>query len=343
MMKAAVVEKPGVLTVRAVPEPKIGDYEALCELLYGAVCTGTDTHIVDGVFPFSAPLPTILGHESIGRVLKVGPKVRTFRPGDLVTRVGTPAVGDCSVTWGGFAEFGVAHDHQAMRQDGLEAARWSGWRVNQLLPAGFDPAASTMIITWRETLSYLTRMGVGNGASLLVIGSGGNGLAFVAHAVNRGAAGVAMVGAAARAGAARRLGAADYADYRAADWADRLAERHPAGFDFVIDALGRVGILDAALRFLKPGGTLGQYGIDDFGRCTLSPLASRGTFRFYNGGYDEPETHTAVVEAVRGGKLPADVWLELAHPWPLDRIGDALAALRSRRGVKALIRIRGGN
>ena len=35
-MKALVVEKPGTLSVRDVAEPPMGEYEARCEMLYGA-------------------------------------------------------------------------------------------------------------------------------------------------------------------------------------------------------------------------------------------------------------------------------------------------------------------
>ena len=107
-MKAAVVESVGKLVVRDLPEPKIGTYEARCEMLYGSVCAGTDTHLVHGHPPFCdwVAAPFILGHESIGRVVSVGAKVRNLNPGELITRVGCPPVGDLACGWGGFAEVG---------------------------------------------------------------------------------------------------------------------------------------------------------------------------------------------------------------------------------------------
>lgn len=47
-MKALVVEKPGLLSVRDVAEPPMGEYEARCEMLYGATCTATDLAVIDG-------------------------------------------------------------------------------------------------------------------------------------------------------------------------------------------------------------------------------------------------------------------------------------------------------
>jgi D-arabinose 1-dehydrogenase-like Zn-dependent alcohol dehydrogenase len=65
-MKAVVVEQPGQLQVREIPEPTPGDYDALCRIEYGAVCTGTDQHLISATFPWPVQYPTILGHESIG-------------------------------------------------------------------------------------------------------------------------------------------------------------------------------------------------------------------------------------------------------------------------------------
>ena len=98
---------------------------------------------------------------------------------------------------------------------------------------------------------------------------------------------------------------------------------------------------DLGLTFLKPGGTLAIYGLHDFGQCTITPLRSKGTFTFYNGGYDEAETHEEVMMLLDAGRLDAAVWLDLDNPYPLERITDALDALRDRRVVKALVRIRG--
>ncbi len=57
-MKAAIIERPGVLTVKELPTPEVGEYDALCELLYGATCTGTDRHLIAGRFPWPVQHPT---------------------------------------------------------------------------------------------------------------------------------------------------------------------------------------------------------------------------------------------------------------------------------------------
>jgi len=343
-MKAAVIEKFGSLVVRELPEPVIGEYDALCELLFGATCTGTDSHIIEGSFPWISPLPTVLGHESVGRVVKVGPKVRHFRPGDLVTRVGMPATADgrVSVTWGGFAEFGVAKDHWAMCADGRPQAQWGGHRVNQVVPAGVDPRVAPMFTTWRETLSYITRLGVKAGHSILIVGSGGNGLSYAAHAANLGASFVAMAGAAyLREAALAKARVNAYFDYRLDDLAGAVNQHRPEGFDFIIDAVGKAGIADRVLPCLKDGGTYGMYGIDDFGKISLNPGRARGTLIVHPCSYDESETHQRVSEFVLQGKLDASLWYDVGQTYPLAAIADAYAAVRARQSPKVLVRLRG--
>ena len=339
-MKAAIVEKANLLVVREVPDPRPGDYEALCEMLFGSTCTGTDSHIIKGVFPYAVSYPAILGHESVGRVVSVGRKVRNLRKGDLVTRVCAPSrIGEYSVAWGGFAEFGLAKDHWAMRADGLPEAEWAGARFNQVVPPSIDPKVAPMFTTWRETLSYISRMGVGAGSRLLVIGSGGNGLAYAAHGVNLGAGSVWMVGAARWEQAAKRCGVSGFCDYTRADCVPFLDAACPEGFDFMIDAVGRKDLADRFLPLLTPGGRLGIYGIDDFKQIRISPFLARGTFTLWNGGYDESETHQTVSETVLQGRLDAGAWYDMAHPYPLSSIDEAFSDLWQKKAIKALIQI----
>jgi D-arabinose 1-dehydrogenase-like Zn-dependent alcohol dehydrogenase len=341
-MKAAVIEKPGVLKVWDIPQPVMGEYDALCELLYGATCTGTDRHLIHGRFPWGVDYPTVLGHESIGRVVEVGAQVRHFRVGDLVTRVGTVAspTGDFNVNWGGYAEYGLARDHWAMARDGRPAAEWAGSRWNQVLPPDFDPAAATMMTTWRETLSYVNRLHFKPGATMLVIGSGGNGLSFAGHAANLGAARVAVIGSKPRETVARLIGVTDFFDYHAADLSAAVRAAFPHGFDFIIDAVGKHNSLDDALPFVKRGGTAGIYGIDEYNAQAIHPERAPGTFTYAKNGYDEAETHQQVIDFVRLGKLDAGHWLtNLAAPIPLECINDAFAALERREMVKAVVKL----
>ncbi len=338
-MKATIVEAPHVLTVREIPIPKVGDYYALCEILYGATCSGTDLHIIKGRYPFGVDYPTVLGHESVGRVIEVGAKVRNIKTGDIISRVGTPPVGGYSSTWGGFAQFGLACDHWAAKDDRRPREEWYADRRQQVVPPDIDPAHATMIITWRETFSYITRIGVEAGASLLIIGSGGNGLSFAAHGVNLGCSPIVMIGNSRRREVGLAVGATDYFDYKAKDVHTAVKEAYPEGFDFIIDAVGKKSVLDAALGHVKDGGTVTIYGVDDYGKCMLNPVNAPGSFTYSSPGYDETEVHEQIVGLVQQGKLDASLWLELAKPFSLGEINEAFAAVEQRKVVKALVRI----
>lgn len=338
-MKAAVVEKPGVLKVRDIPIPEIGEYDALCKLLYGATCTGTDQHVIAGRFPWPVRYPTVLGHESVGTVIKTGKKVRNFKVGDLITRVGTLPSSEFDINWGGFCEFGVARDHKAMREDGISKEEWDRFRVNQTVPEGIEPQTATMIITWRETLSYITRMGVGAGSSLLVVGSGANGLAFAAHAKNLGVKHVVVIGNISRENTAKEVGATDYFNYKTENLVNLICEKYAEGFDYIIDAIGKAGEMNKVLPLLKSGGKIGIYGLDDYSTNSIFPNNARGTFTYYNGGYDEEETHEMVINFIQKGLLKAEYWIDTKNVYSLSEIDKAYEALKEKKLIKALIKL----
>jgi threonine dehydrogenase-like Zn-dependent dehydrogenase len=339
-LKAAIIEANDTLVVKDIPEPELaGDYDVKCEILYCSVCAGTDAHLIDGSLSFRGPLPTVLGHESIGRVIEVGSKVRNFEKGDLVIGVTTPPVGEYSVSWGAFAEYGITMDYEAAREGGLPEDKLAKYRREMRLPRDIDPAAATMLFTWRETLSYAKRIGVEAGKSVLVIGSGGNGLAFAAHAGKARAQIVAMLGAGYREEVARKVGVTDYIDYKSSDIKARVDRICPGGFDVILDVIGKVGVADAALRYLGVCGTIGVYGVDDYGKVTLNPLNARGTFIVYQGGYDPVEVHQEALEDFTTGRLDPSLWLDLDRIYNLDDINEAIEAVRTRKAIKTLVQI----
>ena len=342
-MYAAVVEGPGKLRVRDVAIPKPGPFEALCKLQYGATCTGTDSHIIEGNFPFLSPYPTVLGHESAGEVVELGTGVANYRVGDLVTRVGMPADAHegISITWGGFAEYGIAVDHWAMRAAGFPSSDWQSRRVNQIVPANVDPRDAPMFTTWRETLSYLKRMNLPRGFRILIIGSGGNALSYATHARILGAGNIAMVGSNSRREVAHRAGVSVYCDYRSESIVEELGDSGAETFDCILDAVGKSGAIDRVLPLLRPNGIVAVYGIDDYGELSVNVAGSGSSFTVWNGGYDEAETHGDVCEFYLAGELQTALWYDPNRTYTLPKIADAFAALERRESVKALIDLRG--
>ena len=200
-MKAAVVEKPGILIVKEVPEPKINKYQALVEILACATCNSTDKKLINGKLSEAfLTFPGILGHESVGRIIEIGDRVRNYNIGDLVLRPVAVYPGDklgnnCSL-FGGFSEFGVVTDYKADIEDNnKKESDFTLWHLyQQTIPYNFDSVDSTMLITFREVLDWSHRFGINNKTKLVIIGSGPVGMTFAAYAKVLGAYPVIMIG-----------------------------------------------------------------------------------------------------------------------------------------------------
>src|SRR5207245_7004593 len=94
-MKALVFHAVGDIRLDEVAEPKIEKpNDAIVRLTANAIC-GTDLHFVRGTLAGMKP-GTILGHEGVGVVEKLGTGVRNLRVGDRVVIPSTIACGVCA-------------------------------------------------------------------------------------------------------------------------------------------------------------------------------------------------------------------------------------------------------
>jgi len=106
-VKAAVVERPGVIVVKDVPRPKLeSDYDIIVRVRKASICRHPDYELWQGLRPPAkggwepADYPFILGHEFSGEIVEMGSKVKEIYP-EL-------KVGDriCEWSWcEGFAEY----------------------------------------------------------------------------------------------------------------------------------------------------------------------------------------------------------------------------------------------
>jgi threonine 3-dehydrogenase len=96
-MKALVKSKPeGGLWLEDVPVPQIGINDVLIEVLRTGIC-GTDVHIYnwDAWAQKTIPIPLVVGHEFVGRIVDMGGNVKDFRIGDVVSGEGHVVCGRC--------------------------------------------------------------------------------------------------------------------------------------------------------------------------------------------------------------------------------------------------------
>jgi threonine 3-dehydrogenase len=96
-MKALVKRnaEPG-LWMEDVPVPEMGINDVLIEILRTSIC-GTDVHIYnwDAWAQKTIPVPMVIGHEFVGRIVDVGNNVKDFRAGDIVSGEGHVVCGRC--------------------------------------------------------------------------------------------------------------------------------------------------------------------------------------------------------------------------------------------------------
>lgn len=325
------MDGPGRGSVVEVPEPRIGDYDAEVEMLWCGVCSSTDKMLRAGTFRGGVSYPSILGHESVGRVTAVGSGVRALAVGDLVTRPAAYGAGSAPLAmhWGGFAERGVVHDARSEAEDrGLvpDAVPWVR------LEPGSDPVSAALAISLSETFSVACREDL-LGATVVVVGTGVAGLSLMRYASLLGASRVIGVGRraerleqAARAGATETL----FAD----DAADELGRRHDA--DIVFEASGQASMVDIEYGWLRPGGRLVVYSAPA-GTAELDLMAAPRDVALRVASTQETAVLPGILRLVQSGYLDVDSFVTLRVDLP--DIGAAFDAIDRGEVVKAMVRL----
>ncbi|MCY3021753.1 MAG: alcohol dehydrogenase catalytic domain-containing protein [Planctomycetota bacterium] len=171
-MKALVVTAPGWLEIRDIPAPKPGPYDALVRIEWCGICNSTDHKLLMGQMSWAPPCPFVLGHEAAGTVLEVGPHVRKYKPGDVVTRPMAFWPGSrpgMNIAIGGFAEYGLVRDVAAMAADGdkLMANDYTSSR-QVVVPKGLSTRDAALAISLSETASALRHLPHPRGLTILV-------------------------------------------------------------------------------------------------------------------------------------------------------------------------------
>ena len=120
-MRAVSVKRPNEVEIVHLTPPEPGPYQAVVRTEAACLCNATDGKLVAGHFPGVDSYPLILGHESAGIVESVGEKVRTFQVGQraiggLVFNFQEPGY---ATGWGGFCDYVLVNDHDAMVADGV--------------------------------------------------------------------------------------------------------------------------------------------------------------------------------------------------------------------------------
>jgi NADPH:quinone reductase-like Zn-dependent oxidoreductase len=230
-MKAFVVSRYGKKNgVEAVerPEPELRDSDVLVQI-HAASVNPLDLKIRNGelkrILPYKLPL--VLGNDLAGVVIKVGPNVQRFKPGDEVfakpdkDRIGA------------FAEMIVIDENDVAKKP---------------YALDMEQAASVPLVGLTAWQALIEKAKLQAGQKVLIhAGSGGVGTIAIQLAKHLGAT-VATTTSTANVPWVTSLGAHVVIDYKNNDFDTILRD-----YDVVLDTQGGK-TLDKSLRVLKPGG-----------------------------------------------------------------------------------------
>jgi threonine dehydrogenase-like Zn-dependent dehydrogenase len=324
---------PGEASLSEVDEPVGGDYDAQVEMVVCGICNSTDRMLRQGTFAPGVTYPSILGHESVGRVTAVGDRVRYLEPGQLVTRCSAYAWDDppTRMYWGGFAERGLVRDSRAWGEDHPGSKPADNFPHIVFGPER-SPADIAVAISLAETWSIAAEAGGMVGTVVGVSGTGIGGLSLVAYARLLGAERVVCVGRReSRTRLALQLGATDAVI--AGPEADALF-RDLGGADVVFEASGKAPAVDSAFRWLRPGGRLIIYSAPEE-PVALDVMAAPRNASLIVSRPREGAVLESVVRMVESGLVPRE--LIVSGSYPFDRIHDAFADIDKGVVVKALV------
>ena len=345
MMKAAIFAEPGRIVLDDKPVPDVGPLDALVKVTTTTLC-GTDVHILKGEYPVARGLT--VGHEPVGIIHKLGSAVRGYEEGQRVIAGAITPSG-----WSNACLCGQCSQDGAGTAHGWKAI--GGWKFGNtidgcqaeyvLVPDAManlarvpDGLSDEQVLMCPDIMSTgfagAERAGIRIGDTVAVFAQGPIGLCAAIGARLAGATcviGVDRLGA--RLGVAQALGVDQVVDASRDDPVEAILRlTRGRGVDVAIEALGTQATFEAALRVLRPGGTLSSLGV--YSTALQIPLdafaAGLGDHTIVTslcpGGKERMRRLMAVIEAGR-----VDLSAMVTHRFRLDDIERAYELFSHQR------------
>ncbi len=322
-MKALLCKAFGpaeTLALEAVDSPSPKGNEVLIEVQAAGV-NFPDTLIIEGKYQFKPPFPFSPGGEVAGVVSTVGDKVAHLKAGDRVMAL---------TGWGGFAEQVAAPAYNVLP-----------------VPASMDlTTAAAFGMTYGTSMHALRqRAGLKPAETLLVLGAaGGVGLAAVEIGKAMGARVIAAASSAEKLAVARNAGADELIDYSEQSLKDEVKKlTNGQGVDVIYDPVGGP-LFEEAFRCMAWNGRFLVVGFAAGGGIPALPanlplLKGAALVGVFWGSFaqrqpaDNADNFRQLFAWHAEGKLKPLV----SQTFPLERGGEAIAALGQRKAVGKLV------
>ncbi|RDD61015.1 NAD(P)-dependent alcohol dehydrogenase [Ferruginivarius sediminum] len=344
-MKAAVFVESNRIALEEKPIPDIGPLDALIRITTTTIC-GTDVHILKGEYPVKKGLT--IGHEPVGIIEKLGSAVEGYEEGQrVIAGAITPSGHSAACLCGYHSQDGAGTKHGFKPLGGWRFGNTiDGAQAEYLLvpdamanlapiPDGLSDEQVLMCPDIMSTGFAGAESGsVRIGDTVAVFAQGPIGLSATAGARLMGATTIIGVDAVPeRMEIARTMGADHLVDFTKVDPVDEIMRLTDGrGVDVAIEALGRQETFEAALRVLRPGGTLSSLGVYS-GDLTI-PLdafsAGLGDHKIVTtlcpGGKERMRRLMEVINADRLDTRPL-----VTHRFKLDKIEEAYDLFANQR------------
>ncbi len=339
---AAVLEAPGKVAIRQFPLPAIGPEEGLLRVEMAGVC-GSDPKFYHGKIR-NLPFPMILGHETLGHIVEIGTVAAErygVRKGDRVVVEANIHCGLCYYCLTGNYQFcererGYGTKLSTKTPPGLGgssseymylAPTSEVHRISDSVPA--EAAILTTVIAngvqWSRNLA-----GASIGHSVVVQGTGQQGLACLVGALESGCRPVIVTGLstdAPRLALAKELGAHYTIDVQKEDVVARVAGITGGRMaDVVVDVTGNPEAIQKSVDLVRPQGTILAGGLT--GTETLTPMSIdkivMKEIRFQGARSKAATAVLAALKLVESRKYPFEKLV--THRYSLDKAEAALKA-----------------
>jgi threonine 3-dehydrogenase len=345
-MKALVKKKSEEgLWLEDVPVPSVGINDVLIEVLRTGIC-GTDVHIYnwDAWARKTIPVPMVVGHEFVGRIVETGSNVKDFHTGDIVSGEGHVVCGHCRNCLAGrrhlckdtqgigvnrpgaFAEYLALPVTNVWLHDSADGTHVS--RISRDVQAIFDP--------FGNAVHTALQFGV-LGEDVLITGAGPIGCMAAAVARHAGARHVVVTDVNPwRLRLAETLGATRTVDVRSEKLAGvqrELGMRE--GFDVGLEMSGNPSAFRDMLANMAHGGKIAMLGIPekemsiDWNIVVFNMLAIQGIY-----GREMYETWYKMTVMLQSG---LDISPVITHRLPYFEFQTGFDAMRSGQSGKVVL------
>jgi threonine 3-dehydrogenase len=338
-MPALVKKKAEVgLWLEEVPIPTIGINDVLIQVLRTGIC-GTDVHIYnwDAWARKTIPVPMVVGHEFVGRIVEVGSNVKDFHPGEIVSGEGHVVCGHCRNCLAGRRHLckdtkGVGVNRPGAFAEYLALPMSNVWVHDPTIPrdvqAIFDPFGNAV----HTALSFDVL-----GEDVLITGAGPIGVMAAAVVHHAGARHVVVTDVNPyRLELAQRMGATRVLDVRKQTIADAQRELGMReGFDVGLEMSGNPAAFRDMVANMCHGGKIAMLGIPDkemaidWNTVIFNMLTIKGIY-----GREMYETWYKMTVMLQSG---LDIRPVITHRFPYTEFQRGIDAMLSGQSGKVIL------